>query len=194
MNTTSTADKADSTAVAKQRLLSKNAGKGAGKTTGGSELGRDASREAKRLAAAILEVLAGVRTPPDAARTMEMSLPRYYVLEQRALQGLLSACEAKPKGRVRSPASEVTALRRDNDRLQRELARQQTLVRAAQRTVGLSPPTPPPPKPGKKPRRRRPVARALNVAQRLRQEEVNLHPISAKVQESSQEQSQQPTV
>jgi hypothetical protein len=191
MNATSSADKAGNGAAADKQRPGKNPGKG--KTTGGVELGQGASREAKRLAAAILEVLAGMRTPPDAARVLEMSLPRYYVLEQRALHGLLSACEPKPKGRVRSPTSEAAALRHDNDRLQRELARQQTLVRAAQRTVGLSPPTPPPTRPGKKPRRRRPVARALNVAQRLRQEEV-LDPTSVRFQESSLEQSQQQTV
>jgi hypothetical protein len=68
--------------------------------TGGSTLGRDASREARRLAAAILEVLAGVRTPAQAATAVGLSLPRYYQVEGRALQGLLAACEARPRGRV----------------------------------------------------------------------------------------------
>jgi hypothetical protein len=140
---------------------------------GGAQLGQDASREAKRLAAGILEVLAGLRTPAQAARDLAICLPRYYALENRALRGLVTACEPKPKGRVRSVASEVAALRQDNDRLQRELSRQQALVRLAQRTVGLPPPTPPPARPGKKTRRRRPVVRALSVAQRLQQEEAN---------------------
>jgi hypothetical protein len=157
------------------------------KATGGCDLGRDASREAKRLAAAILEVLAGLRTPPDAARALETSLPRYYLLEQRALQGLLSACEPRPKGRVKSPVNELAALRQDNERLQRELARQQTLVRAAQRTVGLAPPTGPPPRPGKKTRRRRPVVRALSVVQRLRQDEASPNSNLANPQECPQQ-------
>jgi hypothetical protein len=36
------------------------------------------------LATVILEVLAGVRSPTDAAKTLEISLSRYYLLEQRA--------------------------------------------------------------------------------------------------------------
>ena len=43
------------------------------------------SREAQRFAAAILEVLAGVRTPTDAAAALGISVPRYYLWEQRAL-------------------------------------------------------------------------------------------------------------
>jgi hypothetical protein len=51
----------------------------------------DGSREARRLAAAVLEVLAGVRSPSDAARVLGLSLARYYQLEQRALAGLVTA-------------------------------------------------------------------------------------------------------
>jgi hypothetical protein len=138
--------------------------------TGGVDLGRDTSREAKRVAAAILEVLAGARTPSEAATALAMSVPHYYQVESRALRGLLAACEPKPRGRVRSPESEVTALRHDNQRLQREITRQQALVRAAQRTVGLTPPaTPPPGKTSSKKIRKRKVARALNIASRLQQ-------------------------
>ena len=139
---------------------------------GGSGLGQDASREAKRLAAAILEVLAGARTPTETATALGLSVPRYYQLESRALRGLLSACEAKPKGRVRRPEQEVTALRQDNQRLQREITRQQSLLRAAQRSVGWAPPQPSAPAKtaspktsGKKTRTRR-TARALSVAAR----------------------------
>jgi hypothetical protein len=82
---------------------------------------------------------------------------------------LLEGCEARPRGRVRSPERELTALRRQQERLQRELTRQQTLVRVAQRTIGLTPPSPPAKAaPGKK-RRRRPVVRALSAAKHLRQ-------------------------
>jgi hypothetical protein len=37
------------------------------------------SREAQRFAAAILEVLAGIRTPTDAAAVLGVSVPRYYL-------------------------------------------------------------------------------------------------------------------
>src|SRR4029077_6435566 len=102
----------------------------AAKTTGGAELGQDKSREAKRLAAAILEVLAGARTPIEAATALGLSVPRYYQVEAQALRGLLEACEPKPRGRVRTVETEVKTLHQENQRLQRELTRHQTLARA----------------------------------------------------------------
>ena len=139
------------------------------KVAGGLDLGKDASREAKRQAAAVLEVLAGLRTPAQAATALELSQARYYLLERRALEGLLKACEPKPKGRQRRN-NDLLRLRAENERLQRDLNRQQALARLAQRTVGLTAPAPTPAKPGKKSRKRRPVARALSVATRLQQD------------------------
>jgi hypothetical protein len=121
----------------------------------------------------ILEVLAGMRTPPQAAAALQLSLPRYYQLEARGLRGLLEACETRPKGRQRNPATEVATLQRQNERLQRDLARQQSLVRVTQRSIGLSPPPPPTPSSkssGKKTRQRKPTIRALSMAARLKQE------------------------
>lgn len=129
------------------------------------------SAEARRLAAAILEVLAGGRTPTNAAQTLGTSLPRYYLLEQRALQGLLTACEPRPKGRVVREGTKLAALEKQVAQLQRECGRQQALVRAAQRAVGLAPPPPLKPKAagsGKKGRQRKPVARALKAAAAMR--------------------------
>ena len=54
-------------------------------TPGGVTLGKDASREAQQLAAAILEVLAGARTPGQAAEALGLSLPRYFQVETRAM-------------------------------------------------------------------------------------------------------------
>jgi hypothetical protein len=137
------------------------------KQTGGKMLEADSSREARQMAAAILEVLAGARTPAEAATALSISVPRYYQVEARALQGLLKACEAKPKGRSRSPERQARVFERENERLRRELTRQQSLVRIAQRTIGLpAPPAASAVKSGKKTRRRR-VARALSVATRL---------------------------
>jgi hypothetical protein len=138
---------------------------------GGADLGKDRGMEAKRLAAAILEVLAGARTPTEAATALGLSVPRYYQVETQALRGLLQACEPKPRGRVRSVETEVKTLSKENQRLQRELTRHQALARAAQRAVGLAPPAPVINKAGKKPRKRR-VARALSVAERLKQETI----------------------
>ena len=137
------------------------------RTPGGAHLGDNASRDAKRWATAILEVLAGTRTPSDAALALAVSLPRYYQVESRALAGLLGACEPKPKGRQPNPGHEIARLRREQQRLQKDLSRQQALVRAAQRTIGLTAPTPSAGKEKGKKRRRRPVARALSVAKRL---------------------------
>ena len=127
-----------------------------------------ASREAKRLAAAILEVLSGVRLPSEAAKAISLSVPRYYTLELRALRGLLRACEPRKKGRTKSSASIIRELRQENEKLKRECARYAALVRAAQRTIGLNQPKPEVTNAKGKPRRRRkPTVRALKVAARL---------------------------
>jgi hypothetical protein len=125
----------------------------------------EATKDAKRMAALILEVWAGLRTPLQAAEALGLSLPRYYQIEANGLQGLVAACTPKPKGRQPNPTREATALRRDNERLRRELGRQQALVRLTQRGLGVAPP---PAKPAsKKGRRRKPVVRALALAARL---------------------------
>jgi hypothetical protein len=138
---------------------------------GGAGLGKDAGHEAQRLAAAILEVLAGVRTPRQAAEALGLSQARYFQLETRAMQGLVAGCESRPRGPGRSVDQELAALRRQHERLERELSRQQTLVRLAQRNIGLPPPKAAADKPGgkdkSKKRQRRPVVRALRAAEVL---------------------------
>jgi hypothetical protein len=135
-----------------------------------------ATSEARRRAAAVLEVLAGVRTPAQAAQALAVSLPRYYQLEQRAIGGLVSACEPAPRGLQPSAERRVAALEREVVRLTREAGRQQALARAAQRTLALAPPVAPKPNgkvvekggpPGKSRRRRRPTVRALTLAKAL---------------------------
>jgi hypothetical protein len=134
----------------------------------GKDLGEGASAEARKRTAAILEVLAGTRTPTAAAEALGVSLPRYYLLEVQALHGMLVACEPRTIGRVASPESALAALRRECEQLRRDCARQQALVRAAQRTIGLPPPAVPKLEAhGKKRRRRRPTARALRAVARL---------------------------
>jgi hypothetical protein len=136
-------------------------------TPGGAGLGKEASQEARRLAAAVLEVLAGARTPSQAAEALSVSLPRYFQLESRAMRALLAGCEARPRGHRRSAEKEVNVLRRQQERLERELSRQQSLVRLAQRTIGLAPVKVEAGKPQSKKRRRRPVVRALRAAVHL---------------------------
>ena len=136
----------------------------------------EASKDAKRLAAVILEVWAGVRTPLQAAEALGLSLPRYYQVEANGLNGLVAACTPKPKGRQANPAREATTLRRDNERLRRELGRQQALVRLTQRGLGVTPPAQTVTKKG---RRRKPVVRALTLAARLQPEATQPAPASA---------------
>ena len=128
------------------------------KAAGGATLGQDNGKDAQRQAAVILEVLAGARTPTQAAAALNVSVPRFYQMETRALRGLVEACEAKPRGQAPSMDKEIAAVRREQERLQRELTRHQSLVRVTQRHLGLASPAPAAkPASGKK-RRRRPVA------------------------------------
>jgi hypothetical protein len=137
------------------------------------------SREAPRFAAAILEVLAGLRTPTDAAAALSVSVPRYYLWEQRALEGLVAACEPRPVGKAAGQRHQLAVLQKEIAWLKQDCARQQALVRAAQRTIGLGPPASAKPAPkaggkaagkaaGKKARKRRPVVRALKAVATLR--------------------------
>src|SRR5262245_35607247 len=128
------------------------------------------SAEAKRVAAGILEVLSGLRSAGEGAQALGISLMRYYVLETRALQGLIGSLEPRPRGRRQSPEDRLGALTRENERLEHELGRMQALVRAAQRSVGLAPVGrkigTKDPKTGR--RRRRPHVRAKGVITALR--------------------------
>ena len=64
--------------------------------------------------------------------------------------------------------AELARASREVDRLTRELARSQALVRLTQRTVGVTAPVPE--KPGARKRNRKPAVRALRRAAALRAE------------------------
>jgi hypothetical protein len=156
----------------------KRRGRPAGAARTAAAPGAAASLEAKRRAAAILEVLAGVRRPREAAAALGVSLPRYYLLEQQALRGLVAACEPRSPGGPRLE-TRLAQLEQQLRQRERECARQQALVRAAQRSVGLALPPAGPPlsrgqtaaqtaKHAKPQRRRRPTVRALKAAGALR--------------------------
>jgi hypothetical protein len=124
------------------------------------------SESAKRLAAVILEGLSGLRSPSQASQAAGISVARYYALETRGLQGLVTALEPRPKGKRRTPAGELAVLRREKGRLERELSRAQSLVRLAQRSMGIA--EKPASKSHDKKKRRRPVVRALKAVAALR--------------------------
>ena len=179
MNAPVTAPKAEPTSKRKtSRPASKNK-----KLPNARCLGQGVSAVASQRAAAILEVLAGERTPRQAAEVLAMSLPYFYLLERKALHGLLQACQPQPKGPpAPSPERKLEALELELARCRRECQRQEALVRATQRAVGLPvPPSSPARKDkerererpedtkGVRRRRRRPVVRALRAARTLRQ-------------------------
>ena len=56
-----------------------------------------ATTDAQRRAAVILEVLAGIRTAQEAARLLKISPNSYYIVERKALSGLVTACEPAPR-------------------------------------------------------------------------------------------------
>ena len=140
----------------------------------------EASPQARKQAAAILEVLAGVRTPADAAQAIGVSLVRYYQREQRALRGLLRACEPAPRGKRASETRRIAVLEKQVARLEADCRRQQALVRAAQRAMGLAPVAPSASKEsatdGKRRRKRRPAVRALKMARALNAAAVETSP------------------
>jgi hypothetical protein len=129
------------------------------------------SGDANRLAVIVLEVLAGVRTPQEAASVLSVTLPRYYQLEVRALEGLVAALEPRRKVRQPSPERRIAQLEKALSESHRDCARQQALVRAAQRSLGIKPPATiegkPPGKDKHGRRKRRPTVRALKAAKVL---------------------------
>ena len=125
--------------------------------------------EARRQAALILEVLGGLRGPSDAAKAMGVALPRYYVLETRALQALIKAMEPLPRGPGRNPDAEIAALQVALARQKQELVRSQSLQRAMRSAMGISlaQPKDARPEPGKR-KPKRPSVRALKAVKVLR--------------------------
>lgn len=122
--------------------------------------------EARRRAAAVLEVLGGAKTPAEAAEALGITLATYYLLESRALEGLVAACEPRSRGRSSAPARTLQALKRENDRLRQDLSRTQALARAVQRAAGM-PVNEDDGNPSRVQSRRRPRARALRAARLL---------------------------
>lgn len=129
--------------------------------------GPSVSPEAKRRAAIVFEVLAGLRTPQQAAEALGLSVPGYYQLEDRAMVHLQQGCEIRPRGRQSNGEARATALAREVERLKQEVGRYQALLRLTQRTVGV-PPATQAKAAGK--RKRKPMVRAMRRAERLRAE------------------------
>lgn len=139
-----------------------------------------ASVRARQLGSMILEVLAGIRTPQEAAASLGLSAQRYYTLEARAVEGMVTALEPRPRGggRRKGPDKQLAELKAECERLERELRRANSLVRVARRAIKL--PAPPSAKDRAKAKKtaktkgkrgpRRPAVRARKLARKLREQ------------------------
>ena len=123
------------------------------------------SKGAKASLVVILETLSGTCTTGEAAERMQISLSRYYQLETRALQGMLSALEPRPRGPRRTKDAEIKALKAEKREVERELRRAMSLLRAASRSVGVKAK-----KKGAKKKRARRRARGATVLATIREE------------------------
>ena len=122
----------------------------------------------RRRAAAVLEVLGGAKSPAEAADGLGIALPSYYLLEARALEGLVSAGVPSPRGRsAGGDGKPFPALKRVNERLRQDLTRTQALTRAVQRAVGMQTKAEATTAISPARRRRRATARALRAAREL---------------------------
>jgi hypothetical protein len=133
--------------------------------------------ESRRQAACVLEVLAGLRSPEQAAQALAISLPTYFHLETRALRGLVHACTPTPPGRTMVLLKQVRGLQTQCSILERQVGRYQALLRNAQRSAGLlTVPAQPKGKPPGK-RRHQPLVRALRPIEVLQREAASPAPV-----------------
>lgn len=96
---------------------------------------------------------------------MGVTLPRYYALESRAIEGMVAALEPKPKGRRRTAEQELVEAREENRRLVREISRAKGLLRTAHRSLGIAEPAR---KPAGKRKTRRPDRTGKAIARLVR--------------------------
>jgi len=121
------------------------------------------SKGAKASLVVILETLSGACSTGEAAERLQISLSRYYQLETRALQGMLTALEPRPRGRRKTKADEIRVLKAEKKEVERELRRATSLLRAATRSVGVKAA-----KKGAKKKRVRRRARGATVLETIR--------------------------
>lgn len=137
-----------------------------------------ASPQARRTAAVLLEVLAGLRATGSAAQELGVTPMRYYQIEERAIGGLIAACEPRPSGLQpeRRDALELLKLREQMRRQTQELNQARSVLRTTQRQLGVATAAGPivmkatkVAKDGKptKHKVRRPTVRALTMVRRL---------------------------
>jgi hypothetical protein len=133
--------------------------------------------QGRRQSAAVLEVLAGLRTPQQAAQALSLSLPTYFNLETRALRGLVFACCAQPPGRQKTLVPQLRQAQAKVADLQRQVGRYQALLRTARQGVGLAPAAEVKPLPGSKRKVKKPSVRAIRAIKALNQADAASAPV-----------------
>lgn len=129
------------------------------------------SGEFRKHAACVLEVLAGLRSPEQAAEALGLSLQTYYNLETRALRGLVHGCTPTPPGQTMMLLKQVRGLEIKAATLQKQLGRYQALFRNAQRSAGLLlPPANVPAGKSNGRRKHQPAVRALRAVEALQRD------------------------
>lgn len=126
--------------------------------------------------AIVLEVLAGSMQVEEASKRLNLQPPAYYNLENRAIRGLIKACEPSGKGPGENKDKKIKELEQEVTHLEREVRRYQSLTRAAQKAIGLQlsveKAVKPAPKAekgnGRKKKSKPRKARGLRAAERLR--------------------------
>jgi len=126
--------------------------------------------DSRKQAAVVLEVLAGLRSPEQAAEALGLSLQTYYNLETRALRGLVHGCTPTPPGRTLMLLKQVRGLEIKSAALEKQVGRYRALLRNAQRAAGLSPPVSATAGKSNGRRKRQPAARALRAVEALQRE------------------------
>jgi hypothetical protein len=142
--------------------------------------------ESRKQAACVLEVLAGLRSPEQAAEVLCISLPTYYNIETRALRGLIHGCTPVPPGRTMSLLKQVRVLESKCAGLEKQVGRYQALLRNSQRSIGLLPP----PKelkmkPGGRRKPKRPSIRALRAIDVIGRVELPASPVNEPVESAA---------
>lgn len=99
------------------------------------------SEEARKATAVVLEVISGSRGTQSATEVLGISLMKYYMMEERALQGMVTALEPRPRGRrAPRPEDELARAEKERERLKREVGRMQTLLRLVRKSAKLQDP------------------------------------------------------
>ena len=98
------------------------------------------TEDARRRASMLMEVWTGQMSPSQVQQALKVSAMTYYAMEHRSMQALITACEPRGKGRRREATAtevEVEKLKKEKAVLERELLRQQALVRMTRKAYGV---------------------------------------------------------